>query len=451
MKGYFRFEAGLIILGLAGCIAGGTGLNPQDLTPVDAAFPDSAALTGFGGAAGSKGPANEGGSAGSSGSSGYGGAAGSSGASGSTGSGGRTGVGGASGGGGASGNGGRSGSGGSAGASGLGGSGTGGNPRDAGGSGGGVATDGGARPWRPFNDTSPWNTVIASNAAVDPNSATLIADFSSISGETSLWINLQQFSVPVYFVDSTTAPKVTVRADLGGTGFRTGAASDSVAAGSGSAPIPTGATPAAGSDRHLSIIDRATNMEWGFWDANSANGSWTAGEASTQDLGGSGVRPPERSSPWWAGHGPRACGFGLIAGLITADEIRAGTIEHALVLAYPHIRSSVYTPPASSAQGTTTDALPTRGILCGGRIQLDPALDVTTLGLSPAGVTIARALQRYGAYIGDFSGAVSIYAEASSAAMTYFGGGVLNNNTASKIPLNRFRVLTIGTTYNNGN
>jgi hypothetical protein len=305
--------------------------------------------------------------------------------------------------------------------------------------------------WRPFSDTSPWNTPIPSGAAVDPGSATMIADFSSIAGQTAFWINIQDYSVPVSFVDSASTPTVTVMASLGGTGFRAGAASDSVAAGSGPAPIPAGATPAAGTDRHLAVVDRAAHIEWGFWDAAPGASGWTAGEASTMDLAGSGVRPPEHSNPWWAGHGPRACGFPLIAGLITVDEMRAGSIEHALIVAYPHIRSRTYTPPASSAQGTTADAIATRGILCGGRIQLDPSLDLSTLGLSASGLVIARALQRYGAFVGDYSGAVSLYADASAAAQSAWSAGLLGNGEADKIPLARFRVLTIGTTYDNMN
>jgi hypothetical protein len=315
--------------------------------------------------------------------------------------------------------------------------------------GGGDAGDSGV--WRPFDDTSPWNTQISSTAALDSASPTLITDLSTIPGQTTIWINIQQYSVPVYWVDSATSPTVTVSASLGGTGFRTGAASDSVAAGTGPAPIPTGAMPAAGTDRHLSIVDRTARTEWGFWNADDGTTGWTAGEASTLDLSGSGVRPPTNDSPWWAGQGPRACGFGLIAGLITMDEIKAGEIRHALVLAYPHIESRYYTPPASSAQGTTSEALPTRGILCGGHIQLDPSLDLSTLSLSPAGLAIGHALQQYGAFIGDFSGAVSLYADESPTAQAYWSTGVLGNVEVSSIPLNRFRVLQLGMTYDNMN
>jgi hypothetical protein len=76
---------------------------------------------------------------------------------------------------------------------------------------------------------------------------------------------------------------------------------------------------------------------------------------------------------------------------------------------------------------------------------------VTTLGLSPAGLAIARALQQYGAFIGDFSGAVSLYADASPTAQAVWSSGALGNSDASKIPLNRFRVLKLGMIYDNMN
>jgi hypothetical protein len=40
----------------------------------------------------------------------------------------------------------------------------------------------------------------------------------------------------------------------------------------------------------------------------------------------------------------------------------------------------------------------------GQRIAIDPAVDLTTRGLSPYGLAIARTLQRHGAYLGDNSG-----------------------------------------------
>ncbi len=306
--------------------------------------------------------------------------------------------------------------------------------------------------WRPFSSTSAWNTPISSNPAIDPGSATFIADLATLTGQgqQALSVNIQGYSIPVYYVDST-VPFVNVMAGLGGTGFRTGAPNEGDVPGSGTAPIPAGATPAAGTDRHLCVVDTAAETSWDLYNANDGSGSWTASLAASMDLTSDGVRPPTNDSPWWAGQGARACGFPLIAGLITVDEVKAGKIDHALVLAYPHIRSRYYTPPASSAQGTTSEAIQTRGVECGGQIQLDPTLDLSTLGLSSTGLMIARALQIYGAFVGDYSGAISLYADESATAQAYWSSGVLGNGEVNKIPLTRLRVLKLGTTYDNNN
>ena len=51
----------------------------------------------------------------------------------------------------------------------------------------------------------------------------------------------------------------------------------------------------------------------------------------------------------------------------------------------------------------------------GTRLQLDPTLDVTALGLEPGEEAIARALQRYGAYIVDSTDPNSFACYASNA------------------------------------
>ncbi len=309
--------------------------------------------------------------------------------------------------------------------------------------------------WRPFSSTSPWNRPLPTNPAIDPDSAAFISDLATLTGQgqQALSVNIQGYSIPVYYVDST-VPFVNVMAGLGGTGFRTGAPNEGDVPGSGTAPIPAGATPAAGTDRHLCVVDTAAETSWDLYNANDASGGsggWTASLAASMDLTSDGVRPPTNDAPWWAGQGARACGFPLIAGLITVDEVKAGKIEHALVLAYPHIRSRYYTPPASSAQGTTSDAIQTRGVECGGQIQLDPTLDLSTLGLSSTGLMIAKALQTYGAFVGDYSGAISLYADESATAQAYWSTGVLGNGEVNKIPLTKLRVLKLGTTYDNNN
>jgi len=326
------------------------------------------------------------------------------------------------------------------------GDGTGGGSGGATGDGTGGGTSGGAPlGWRPFSADSPWNTPIPANPLLDPNSAALVADLASSSPwGPHLDVNVEDWSVPVYWADAST-PTFQVLAHVGGDGW-TG--TDGMEA-TGTMPIPPGATPDPAGDAHMAVVDRARGLEWGCWDMRLEGGRWVAGLCATADLSGAGVRPPATSArPWTAAHGARACGYPLLAGLIRVDEIEAGRIDHALVIAYPHIRSGWFTPPAStgSARGSAN------GIPCGGRIQLDPALDLDALGLSRTGKIIARALQTYGAYVGDYSGAIDLFAENGPTALARWRDGVLSTyELKDRIDLSRLRVLQAERLYDNGN
>jgi hypothetical protein len=155
---------------------------------------------------------------------------------------------------------------------------------------------------------------------------------------------------------------------------------------------------------------------------------------------------------WWDAHGARACGFPLTAGLITVDELRAGRIEHALVFGYPGIRSRYFKYPASTAQATFPRVSPDFGIPCGARIQLDPSLDLDALGLTGSARVIARALQEYGAYVGDGNGSISLYADSSPEALDAWHSGLLcPTDVQNRFDLHALRVLEIGPLYNDRN
>jgi hypothetical protein len=292
--------------------------------------------------------------------------------------------------------------------------------------------------WRPFAPDSPWNMKIAADAEVDPKSGELIEDLATCCKYAHLFVNIKGFSIPAFFIDSTQTKKYEVKVKgVVGEGFGK------------PVPIPDSAAPDAKSDGHLCIVDRRLNMSWDMFQGHKeADGSWSCTLGAAMDLSGSGVRPAHtKAKPWQLAHGCRAAGFALIAGLITVDEVKAGRIEHALILAYPHCRSRYYVSPASTAQGTTTAdaAQPNRGIPMGGRVQLDPSIAVETLPLSKTGKTIARALQEYGAYVGDYSGCLSLYAVGSVEAQKEWDRGLLNSDEMRKVfdpaMMKRFRVL----------
>jgi hypothetical protein len=300
------------------------------------------------------------------------------------------------------------------------------------------------KPWRPFSDDSPWNQPVPTHARSDPGSAAMIDDFAS---RGALHVNLRDWSVPVYFVDADKTPKHAVidsRPGVFGAGFEFPR----------QIPIPDDAVASPpvqeDSDNHLCIVDRRKNLEWGMWLARrNAQGEWMTGLGAVTDLSGTGVAPP-----WFAtkrefdAHRARASGFPLIAGLMLADEFESGRIRHALVFAYDHCRAGFFVPPASTAQVKVPGTSSFSGIPMGGRIQLDPTWDVEHSGLSPAGKIIARALQEYGAYCGDYAGANVIYAENSPAALARWQG-VLRSDELSAVFTpemirKNFRVVDMG-------
>ena len=301
-----------------------------------------------------------------------------------------------------------------------------------------------AAPWRPFSAASPWNQRIPANTALDGDSETLIADLAS----RGPWlVNMKDWSIPVYFVDADHTPKHDVgdsRPGVYGAGFEFPRA----------IPIPAGAVASPpvqkGSDYHLSLIDKTKGLEWGMWDAQQdASGRWSTGLGAVTDLNGTGVAPPWYDSPReFDSHRARASGFPLVAGLIFVDEIKAGRIDHALAFAYDHCRTGLFIPPASTSQNAQFDAVGSRGIPMGGRIQLDPAWDVAGSALSPAGKVIARALQEYGAYCSDYAGANVLYGENSPAAVAAWQGVLAQNDLATvftpEFIARHFRVIDMG-------
>lgn len=77
----------------------------------------------------------------------------------------------------------------------------------------------------------------------------------------------------------------------------------------------------------------------------------------------------------------------------------------------------------------------------GERIVIDPAVDLTTRGLSPAGLVIARTLQRYGCYFGDNAGKESMLKAEQETASHPVWNGRLNQDSLAGLRWDDFIVL----------
>lgn len=179
-------------------------------------------------------------------------------------------------------------------------------------------------------------------------------------------------------------------------------------------PIPAAAAPDGENDAHITIVDTDSRMAYDLWQARQEpDGQWSTNSAIAYSIDGTGVfgrgdfsAIGNNESIHYYGS-CRASGVPSIAGLIMQQEIRAGRIAHKLAFAcsFPALQTFC-APPAVWTDGWRPGGIP-EGIT----MRLDPGLNLDSLGLSPAGKIVARALQEYGAVLVDYAGGTTLYAQ----------------------------------------
>jgi hypothetical protein len=297
--------------------------------------------------------------------------------------------------------------------------------------------------FRPFSADSPWNTAIAPGAKVDKYSDLMIKNMKE--RRLSLKADSAKWSIPLFVIDSTKSPKADVKSATGAFPAHVDPDGDGTARG---LPIPDGVWPDPEKDGHMLLVDPLLKKSWDFSRVKRRPGGadsikWSATRVDTWDLNGPGFREAFTGARYWE-LGARGSGFPLLAGLIRIEEMEAGRIEHALVVATPvNLKSTApgggkeLCSPASRTDGTGVGP---EFIPMGARLQLDPALDVDSLNLSAGTRIIARALQKYGAYVADGSPTLKLYLQnlgPGDAAWEKYG----RFKDLKNIPVERFRVL----------
>jgi hypothetical protein len=199
----------------------------------------------------------------------------------------------------------------------------------------------------------------------------------------------------------------------------------------GRVPIPTGTRPDPSADGHLAVWDPVKRREWDFWISGCPN--------ACGQTGGGGSFLTETLKPH-VRHGANAAGVPLLAGIVHPEEIKAGRIRHPLVFASPNVGKGRVCP-ARHDDGDNPDP---RALREGTLLQLDPRIDVAALPIPSWQKTIARALQRYGMYLVDEGGTLSIRAENPINRGDLWAGVGLTGDSASfspSFPWNSMRVL----------
>ncbi|WP_203722736.1 hypothetical protein, partial [Paractinoplanes abujensis] len=225
---------------------------------------------------------------------------------------------------------------------------------------------------RLFSATSPFNQVIPTNPQIDPRSAQYVKTLVRSKTEKDFVLSVTDWTVPVYFSEANTARHDVRIAGQPPGGHYDRAFIHDVQRIMRGVPIPDNAKPDPQDDAHLTVIDPANGCEYDLYGAKKTATGWTALWANATTTPASGIYPYGLSS--------RATGFSPLAGMIWPAELRAGRIDHALMFAFPYTKSGGPVAPATASDGKTNlaAALPQ-----GARVQLDPALDLRTLKLSP--------------------------------------------------------------------
>jgi hypothetical protein len=307
----------------------------------------------------------------------------------------------------------------------------------------------GPAPTRAFAATSFWNAPLARDAPLDPRSPLLSAELLRQVREYTPWINTTDHSTPVYTV-AARQRRVSVHLDTPSALYTSPAGAGIVARQLTSVPIPDTARGAAGVNHHIVIWQPATDTVWELWNAHRVprdpcpwhnerirgwHAAWGARIASASRSPGINPFPA----------GATASGLPLLGGLIRLVDWRSGRIDHALAMAIPDIQRGRFVWPATRTDGRYggPNAIP-----MGTRLRLDPAADVDSLPMAPAGKAIARAAQRYGIVVRDHADrALVFYGEdpAPTGANPYpaIFSGLSPDRVLRGFPWNRLQVLAV--------
>jgi hypothetical protein len=142
-------------------------------------------------------------------------------------------------------------------------------------------------------------------------------------------------------------------------------------------------------DRHVIVIDRDSCRDFELFAAYPVAGGlrWQAGSGAIFNLRSDALRP----AGWTSADAAR---LPILPGLARFDEVRRGSIDHALRFTAP-CTSRRYVYPARHYAPTCSGFYPPMGL----RVRLKASVDIS--GLPRQARVVAEALKRYGMILAD--------------------------------------------------
>jgi hypothetical protein len=175
--------------------------------------------------------------------------------------------------------------------------------------------------------------------------------------------------------------------------------------------IPVSARPSSNNDGTMTIFDVHKGYVVALTDAQyaSEDDSWSATGATVTYLDSNGLHKKTGRSDDPRNTGTHRGNNGATMAVIW-DQVQAGEIAHVLKIASGPPVSSDYIFPMVGSDGQYKGSdpdVPPEGL----RLRIKPSVDLESMGLDEEALIIARALQKYGAYIGDSGGRTALKVE----------------------------------------
>lgn len=143
-----------------------------------------------------------------------------------------------------------------------------------------------------------------------------------------------------------------------------------------------------GGDRHAIVVDATKRVIYEFDELKKVGNGWQAGCEATFDLKTNKLRPDTWTSS-------DAAGLPLFPSIVRYDELKRGSIDHALRVTVTRSRRAYVHPATHFASSLTDVNLPRMGE----RLRLRKDFDVSNF--SPEVRTILTALKKYGMFVAD--------------------------------------------------
>jgi hypothetical protein len=264
------------------------------------------------------------------------------------------------------------------------------------------------RAYRAFEPNSWWNTPLPAYTPLDP-AGNQILDYlrsSKSSGLGCLTLagaGSSPWGTPIYW-GGPGDPSYNVH------GIHNGRPPELA-----SLRIPVSAEPANNSDGTMIVYDRRKGYVAALTDAKYHPGTnrWSASGGTVTYLHSNGlnVNTGRSDDPRNTGTHRGNNGATMAA---SWDQVQAGAIRHVLKVAVGPELADRFVFPMVGSDGKykgTDPQVPPEGL----RLRIKASVNLNALHLAPEALIIARALQRYGFYIGDSSGATALKLENTAA------------------------------------